>query len=347
MSEGKMESKKKRGGVVFLIVVLAVAFLAVAFAVLKGLGVVKFGPSLPHRIERARPSNFDFKNIKLGKFGSSGKYVARLYITGVIQEANETYNQEWLLDTIEDLESDEDNVGIMLVIDSPGGTVYEADEIYLALRKYKNAGKSIWAYFKSMAASGAYYISCAADTVYANRNTLTGSIGVIMGPTFDATGLLEKLGVKATSFVSGRNKGMLGFDNPVTEEQAQIMQSIIDECYEQFVSIVSQGRKKSLTEVRVLADGRIYTANQAKENGLIDGVGSLENAEDRMKERLAISTSLSKEDAENLEFYDYEYFYNPPFMRRVFDSIAGDSVRKAIDQSVGLLIQYPAYLYRQ
>lgn len=347
MSEGKMEKKKKRGGVVFLAIVLVVALLTIAFVVLKGLGVVKFGPSLPRKIERVRPSNFDFKNIKFGRLGSGGKYVARLYITGVIEEANESYNQEWLLDTIEDLENDENNVGVMLVIDSPGGTVYEADEVYLALRKYKNAGKPIWAYFKSMAASGAYYISCAADTVYANRNTLTGSIGVIFGPTFDATAFLEKLGIKATSFTSGKNKGMLNFDKPVTEEQAQIMQSLVDECYEQFVSIVSQGRKKSLSEVRALADGRVYTASQAKDNGLIDGVGSLENAEDRMKERLAISTGLSKEDAENLEFYDYEYLYNPPFMRRVFDSIAGESLRKAVGQSVGPLIQYPAYLYRQ
>lgn len=341
-----MENKKKRGGVVFLIIVLAIALLAIAFAVLKRLGLVNFKPSLPHRIERVKPSNFDFKNIKFGKIGSGSKYVARLYITGVIQDANETYNQEWLLDTIEDLEEDEDNVGIMLVIDSPGGSVYEADETYLALRKYKNSGKEIWAYFKSMAASGGYYIACAADYIYANRNTLTGSIGVIYGPTFDATVLLDKIGIKATSFASGKNKGMLNFNAPLTDEQQAIMQSLVDETYDQFVSIVSQSRKKSLAEVKALADGRVYTANQAKANGLIDSVGTLENAEDRMKERLAISLSLSSEEADDIEFCDYEYLFDPPLMRKFFDAVAGDSVRKALTDAVGPAIRYPAYLYR-
>ncbi len=340
---------KKKGGAFFLAIVLILAFVVVALGILKTFGVIKF-PAPSSKIEKAgrnsSPINIDFSNFKLKRIGSKEKYVARLYITGVIQDANETYNQEWLLDTIEDLEKDENNVGIMLVIDSPGGAVYEADETYLALRKYKNSGKEIWAYFKSMAASGGYYIACAADYIYANRNTLTGSIGVIFGPTFDATVLLDKIGVKATSFASGRNKGMLNFNSPLTPEQQKIMQSLVDETYEQFVGIVAQGRKKSIDEVKALADGRVYTANQAKANGLIDNVGTLENAEDRMKERLAISLNLSGDAADGIEFYDYEYFYNPPLMRKFFDAIAGDSVRKALSEAVGPAIRYPAYLYK-
>ena len=340
----EMKNKKKGGGVLFLIIIIVVALLTLAFGLLRGFGVIKFNPSLPSRKERSNPVNVG--NFKFGNFGSRGKYVARLYITGVIQEANETYNQKWLLDTIDYLENDEDNVGILLVIDSPGGTVYEADETYLALRKYKNAGKDVWAYFKSMAASGAYYISCAADTVYANRNTMTGSIGVIIGPTFDATVLLDKLGLKATSFVSGKNKGMLNYDNPLTDEQRKIMQGLVDECYDQFTSIVAAARKKSLSETKDLADGRIYTAKQAKENGLIDSIGSLENAEDRMRERIAISQDLSTEEADAVDFRDYEYIYQAPFMRRVFESTTGVSLKRVVDEKLGPSIKYPAYLFQ-
>lgn len=340
------EEKKNRGGLIFLIVVLVLAFLAIVFGVLKKFGVIKFGPSLPHRIERVNPSKKS-SPFKFANFSSGSKYVACVHIDGVIEEANEIYNQEWLLDTIQNLEDDPDNVGILLEIDSPGGTVYEADEVYLALRKYKSSGKQLWAYFKSMAASGAYYIACAADTIYANRNTMTGSIGVIIGPSIDATVLLEKLGIKATSFVSGKNKGMLSYNNALTDEQREIMQSLVDECYEQFVAIVSQGRKMPISDVKPLADGRIYTANQAKENGLIDSIGSMQNAQDRMLEQIANSLNISSEEAEEIEFYDYEYIFDPPLMRRFFESIAGDSLRKGLDEAFGPRIKYPAYLYRQ
>lgn len=347
-----MSSKgKKKGGLIFLIVVIVIALAAAVLGVLKGAGIIKlpsFGASSSsqrNKSQGANPININFGKIKLGKF-SGGKYVARLYVTGVIQDTNEFYNQEWLLDTIDELENDDDNVGIMLVIDSPGGAVYEADEVYLALRKYKNAGKQLWAYFKSIAASGGYYIACAADTIYANRNTMTGSIGVIIGPTIDATELLDKIGIKATNFASGKNKGMLNYNEPLTDEQRGIMQGLVDECYEQFTDIVASSRKMALKDVKKLADGRIYTAKQAKENGLIDSVGTLENAEDRMKERLAIVLGLSADDVDNIDFCDYEYVYDPPLMRRFFDAVVGDAARKALDRTFGPAIKYPAYLYR-
>ena len=149
MNEEISKNKKKGGGLLFLIIVIVIVVLAAVFGVLKGVGVIKGAPSASRG---NNPINLNLGNFKLGKFGGS-KYIARLYITGVIQEANETYNQKWLLDTVESLEADANNAGILLVIDSPGGTVYEADELYLALRKYKNSGKEVWAYFKSMAAS--------------------------------------------------------------------------------------------------------------------------------------------------------------------------------------------------
>ena len=100
----------------------------------------------------------------------------------ISEDDGATYNQAWLLNTIEDLTYDSANRGILLYVDSPGGTVYESDEAYLALMDYKKATeRPIIAYIASTGCSGAYYISCAADEIYANRNALTGSIGVIMG----------------------------------------------------------------------------------------------------------------------------------------------------------------------
>ena len=339
-----VEKKNKVGGRVFLAVVIVLALAAAALGFLKAFGVIKI-PSLKSSgsSQRVKP---EVGNFKFGNFSSGSKYVANLYVTGVIQEASDTYNQQWLLSTIESLEADEDNIGILLVIDSPGGSVYEADEVYLALRKYKNSGKKIWAYFKSMAASGAYYIACAADMIYANRNTMTGSIGVIIGPIVDATVLLDKIGIKSTNFASGKNKGMLNYNEPLTDEQRAIMQGLVDECYEQFTDIVASSRKMGAKEVKKLADGRIYSAKQAKENGLIDSVGTLENAQERMREGLAIALSLTSEDADRIEFFDYEYIYDPPLVRRIFESIAGDSLKKALDRTFGPAIRYPAYLFQ-
>lgn len=374
-SDSEAESERKggkKGGFIFLIIVIVIAVLAAAYGILVRMGVlpgIGFGGksgmtppiSAPSRQHKNNfPLNISIGNFRLGNNRAPArageKYVARLYITGVIQQENESYNQAWLLDTIETLQDDSDNVGIILVIDSPGGTVYEADEAYLALRKYKESGKTVWAYFKAMAASGAYYIACAADSIYANRNTLAGSIGVICGSSVDATEFLSKMGIKVKTFHAGRNKTMLSFDEPLTEEQEAIMQSLADECYEQFTGIVASARQKSIDEIKVLADGRIYTAKQAKENGLVDQIGTLENAENRMRNALSALPALDGIDADDIAFYDYEYIYEPPFMNRFMgiisnaakpSSLVGDPLTRAAIESLGPDISYPAYLYRR
>ena len=128
---------------------------------------------------------------------------------------------------LERLIDDENNKGILLYINSPGGGTYESDEMYLELKKYKEkTGRPIYAYYAQTAASGALYISMAADEIYANRMTMTGSIGVIM-QNYDASGLMEKLGIKSDNIVSGRNKGMGGYDG-LTDEQKQILQSMVN-----------------------------------------------------------------------------------------------------------------------
>ena len=153
------------------------------------------------------------------------EYIAKLFIKGVISESNDSYNQEWILSTIKNLQEDTNNRGIVLVINSPGGGVYQADEVFLALEKYKKkTERPVYAYFTSLAASGGYYVGCAADYIMANRNSLTGSIGVIAGQFTDLTGLMEKWGIKSTTIHSGRNTLMGNFNEPMTQEQQEIMQ---------------------------------------------------------------------------------------------------------------------------
>lgn len=236
-------------------------------------------------------------------------YIAEIAIKGTIEELNSTYDQQWLLDTIEELSNDDKNCGIMLFIESPGGAVYQADDLYRALKQYQDGGKPVWAYLGSIAASGGYYVACSAETILSNRNTLTGSIGVLYGPSIDLTELMQKYGVKMTTFKAGKNKNMLNIDSPVTDEQAHIMQSVVDEAYEQFAGIVAESRNLPIEDVYKIADGRIYTANQAYANGLIDGIYTYEDAKDQMITELygedAYMDFQVIEKAQKQTLYDY------------------------------------------
>ncbi len=204
-------------------------------------------------------------------------FIAALYIEGTIAEANQNYNHKWLMNTIQSLKNNDRNAALAVFINSPGGAVYQADEVYLAITDYKTTGRPVYVYQGPMAASGGYYISCAGNKIYANRNTLTGCIGVIMGSSYDLTGLFDKLGIKSETIHSGKNKNMLNYNEPVTEEQRAIMQSMCDECYTQFVSIVAKNRGIQYDTCCKLSDGRLYSAKQALENRLIDVIDSWDN----------------------------------------------------------------------
>jgi protease-4 len=162
------------------------------------------------------------------------------------------------------MEMADNNKGILLYVNSPGGTVYESDEMYLKLLEYKEkTGTPVYAYFASEACSGAYYISMAADEIYANRNTWTGSIGVIIS-LMNYEGLLKKIGVEEIDITSGKNKTIGSGAHEMTPQQAKILQRLVDEAYDQFTKIVAKGRDMKLEKVQKLGDGRIYSAAQAK-----------------------------------------------------------------------------------
>lgn len=178
-------------------------------------------------------------------------------------------------------QEDESVKAIVLAIDSPGGGAAACDDIYHEImRTLQIYSKPVVSSMGGMAASGGYYISAPCNRILANRSTLTGSIGVI-SITPNIEGLLEKIGVRTYVFKSGEHKDSSRGLRALTEEEEQMWQAIIDESYEQFLQIVIQGRSNlTEAEVRELADGRIFTGNQALQNGLIDELGDLDRAID-------------------------------------------------------------------
>lgn len=226
---------------------------------------------------------------------AQGEYIGILHIEGTISEGSTSvgYNHNYLLKSIDDMSKDDSNKGIILYLDTPGGSVYASDELYFAIKDYQEKTKRpVYASMQSMAASGGYYVSAPCDKIYANRNCFTGSIGVTMGEIYDVTGLMDKLGIKSTAITSGRNKAMGSNTQELTEEQREIMQGLVDESYEQFVGIVAEEREMDLDRVKELADGRIYTAKQAKENGLIDEVGTYDECVNAMVTDYALGADV-------------------------------------------------------
>ena len=227
----------------------------------------------------------------------NNSYIGFIEVEGTISSEVEdtlfsaaaTYRHEATLDFIDRMAYDINNKGLLIYINSPGGTVYDSDELYLKLMEYKQrTNRPIWVYMGPMACSGGYYISMAADKIVANRNTWTGSIGVII-QVQDISGLLSKLGIEIDSIVSGKNKDMASGFREMTKEERAILQSLVDEAYEQFVEIVSVGRSMSIEDVKKLADGRIYTAKQALEAKLIDEIAGYDETVLKMLAELGAS----------------------------------------------------------
>lgn len=232
----------------------------------------------------------------------SEDYIAIVRVEGTIQEqsgsstleASSGYQHDSTMNYIDELMDDSNNKGILLYVDSPGGTVYESEELYQKLKEYKETTKRpIWDYMAHYAASGGYMVSMASDKIYANSNTTTGSIGVIMSG-YDMSGLYKKLGIRYVSITSGKNKDSSKF----TDEQIAIYQDQINEAYEEFVNIVADGRDMSVADVKKLADGRTYTAKQAKNNGLIDEISLYPDMKDAMSKKLGTSTFYEMESDE-------------------------------------------------
>jgi len=204
-------------------------------------------------------------------FKPSRKQIARIEITGAIAGATRKRVLE-ALKTVEEKRFP----ALLLRIDSPGGTVGDSQEIYSALRRLREKTKII-ASFGNISASGGVYIGMGAEHIMANPGTITGSIGVILrGNNLER--LLEKVGVSFKVIKSGPYKDILAFDRELTEPEKHILQELIDTSYQQFVQTVAEARQLALETVKGFADGRVFTGQQALELGLVDRLGTEEDA---------------------------------------------------------------------
>ena len=201
----------------------------------------------------------------------STKQIARIEISGAI--AGNTRQQ--VLKALETVK-EKKFPALLLRIDSPGGTVGDSQEIYYALKKLGETVKIV-ASFGNISASGGVYIGMGANQIMANPGTITGSIGVILrGNNLEK--LLDKVGVSFKVIKSGPYKDILSFDRELLPEEETILQDLIDDSYQQFVETVAEARKLPIETVKSFADGRIFTGQQALGLGVVDRLGTEEDA---------------------------------------------------------------------
>ena len=181
---------------------------------------------------------------------------------------------------------------IILRINSPGGTVTASDIIYHEIEQFKKtSGVPVIACIMDVGASGGYYVAVSADKIVAHPTTVTGSIGVIM-LNLSVEGLMQKIGVKDTSIKTGEHKDMGSPLKTMTEEEQKIFHGVLDDMYQKFLAVIVKNRQGlSMEKLRPLADGRIYTARQALELGLIDQIGYLDDAVSLAKEASGLTAA--------------------------------------------------------
>ena len=200
-----------------------------------------------------------------------GPRVAVVEIEGIIVDGDQV---------VRDLREHVDNPAVKAVVvrvNSPGGVVAPTQEIVSAIQRVRKAGKPVVASFGAVAASGGYYVGTAADRIYASPGTLTGSIGVVMQMA-NVEGLLKKVGVDYVVVKAGAYKDVGNFARPMTPDERRILQALLDDVHGQFIAAVAQGRGLDTDTVRSIADGRIYSGQQALALKLIDTLGGFEDA---------------------------------------------------------------------
>jgi len=202
----------------------------------------------------------------------SSSHVAVLDLEGIIFDSKD------FTDQLKEYGNRSGVKAVVLRVNSPGGGVAASQEIYEAVKKVRTEGKKkVVVSMSSVGASGAYYVACAADKIFANPGTITGSIGVI-AEWYNYGDLLEWAKLKSIVFKSGELKDAGSPTRPLTEKEKAYFQSLVNNMFNQFVTAVATGRHMDESIVRKLADGRVFTGQEAKSNGLVDELGTLQDA---------------------------------------------------------------------
>jgi protease-4 len=221
-----------------------------------------------------------------GDEGSDFAFSDRIQVVDI---DGELVQSKPIIDQLKRYEDSNSVKAILLNVDSPGGGVAVSQEIYTEIKRLREKkDKIIVAYMSSTGASGAYYVSCAANKIVANPGTIVGSIGVI-AEWVNYADLLEWAKVKNIVFKTGEFKDTGSATRPITENERKYFQGLIDDMYVQFVEAVASGRKLDLQEVRAMADGRVFTGRDAKERKLVDETGNFQDAVDLTAKLAGIS----------------------------------------------------------
>ncbi len=217
--------------------------------------------------------------------------IAVLYAVGDINDSGtKGIVPSQLIPIIDDLADDDDVKGLVLRVNSGGGSAFASEQIWEALQRFKESGKPFYVSMSDYAASGGYYISCGADEIFAMPQTLTGSIG-IFGMIPCAQGLVhDKLGLNISTVASNANGAFPTLTAPMTPFQRASMQRMVEEGYELFTSRVAQGRNMPIDSIKAIAEGRVWYGVQALDNGLVDALGTLDDAITAMTDKLKLSS---------------------------------------------------------
>ena len=258
---------------------LPLALIIAVWSLLAGCLSLSSGPSVEFR-EVLLQGEGDDKLLLIDIYGPIVNAPILVPNVGVLPGMTARIRQE-----LEIAFDDPDVRGILLRINSPGGTLTDSDIIYHSLMEFKKTKRvKIIASMGDIAASGAVYIAMAADEIYAHPTTITGSIGVVV-PHLNYYGLMKKLGLKSDPVTSGRYKDIDSPLKPRDDQERQMLQQLVDAQHRRFVQVIRAGRPKMTREqLQGMADGRLISAQDAKESGLIDEVGYLDDAYRRLGE---------------------------------------------------------------
>lgn len=288
-------------GILVVLAVVAIGFTALVLSLLSETGT---GPEL----------------VTTG----SGQKVAIVELRGVILNSEEVVRQ------LKHHRENKSVKAIVLRVESPGGGVVASQEIYEEMKKTRESGKPVVASMGSVAASGGYYVSCGASRIVANAGTLTGSIGVI-SEFLQLEEALAKLGVGIRTIKSGKLKDAGSLSRKMTTDDEKYFQGLMDDVHKQFINVVEKERKLSYSQAIALADGRVFTGRSAVEYGLVDTLGTFEEA-------VLIASALAGIDGEPAIVRERQ---RRSFMGRILDDAA-----ESFFQGSGDVLHRPFLSYR-
>lgn len=292
-----------------------------SFGLLAGLGVLMFGAFMGSTCSNC----IQMVGNREGPFARSGPRVGVVEVMGAISDARE------VTEALAAFADNDDIEAVVLRVDSPGGSVGPSQEIYEAVRRTA-ATKPVVASMGAMAASGGFWVSLAADEIFANPGSITGSIGVIVQIP-DFTGLAELARFDMRIYKSGPQKDLGNPLRPEDPADAAVFQTLVDDVYAQFVELTAERRGLDVETVKTVADGRILTGRDAMAKGLVDGMGGLETAARRalaLSEKTGTSTSTFSEEAPILVYPPEDA---PPLLQLLGASVA-DGVSRGVAAGV-------------